>query len=92
MRPLKVDNIGNEDVTQGDVQSDRDLVAVIAVAWETEAVIEQQELVGAVAVAIKNLITCLECLSVLVHKCKVSVISHCLGDKPIELLIGLLAV
>ena len=59
---------------------------------ETEAVVQQQEFVGPVAIAVEDLLAWLDCLSVLVDQVKVCLIFHFARFKPVEFLVGLLAV
>ena len=62
------------------------------VAREAEAVVEEEELVGAVAIAVENLIARVEGLAVLVNQVEVCVLIVVLRFKPVKFLIGLLAV
>ena len=90
--PAKVYHLRHELFLDRNVEPQRKLVRIILVVWEAEAVIEQEELVGSIAVAVENLLTGLYHLSILVDQREVGVIRVLLRLKPIKFLISLIAV
>ena len=87
--PLKVDHVGHERVSDVHIQSHSNFVRVIPVVGETEAVVDEQEFVRAVAITVEGLISGLKGSSVVVGKAEVGLVVVLHAIVPIELLLGL---
>ena len=74
------------------VEPHRELVRVVLIVREAEAVVEQQELVRTVSVAVEDLIACFNRLPRLVHEGEVGFVLVLLRIIPIELFIRLITV
>ena len=86
-RPVEINDLGDEDLSNGYIETHREFITIIAIAWETESIIEQQELVRPISIAVVDLLTCLEIATILVHEVEIGVICVLLGIKPAELLL-----
>lgn len=77
MFPLQVKQVRRKDFIlkhkRRDVQAHWHFEGVVAVVGEHKAIVDEEEFVGAVSVAVKHLVPLLVILSILVHKRKVSI-------------------
>ena len=64
---MQVDYLWIESFRNRHIKAQWELIAIISVPWEAEAVIYQEEFVGSIAVAVVDLFTSLDGLTVLVY-------------------------
>ena len=72
--PQQVDYLWRERTFYWHIETEWELVAVISVILDAEAVVYQQEFVGSFAIAVEDLLTRLNCPSVYVNYIKVCLI------------------
>ena len=90
--PFEIDNFWHKDFSYGSIKTHRELKRVVTISREAESVVEQQELVRAITIAVEDLLSSLHCFPILVDKVEVSIIYDSLWIKPIELFVRLLTI
>ena len=64
---MQVDYLWGERFNYWHIKAHWELIAIISVTREAETIVYQEEFVRSIAVAVEDLLTRLDCLSVLVH-------------------------
>ena len=64
--PVQVDYLWRERFSYWYIEAHRELIAIVSVPWEAEAIVYQKEFVRSIAVAVEDLLARLDRLSVLV--------------------------
>jgi hypothetical protein len=90
-RADEIAHIRDERLAEITVHSEVESVAAVPVSREAEAIVDQEIFVGAVSIAVVNLVTGVERRSVIVHQDEKSVISERLVI-PVEFLVAFFAV
>ena len=85
--PVEINDLRDEDLSDGYIEAHREFITVIAITWETESIIEQEELVRPISIAVVDLLTCLEIATIFIHEVEVGVIRVLFGVEPAELLL-----
>ena len=82
---LQVNKLRDKLVNDGDVKPQMKLKRVVKIVWKAESIVDQQEFVRAITVAIEELISSLHCSSSLINHSEISGVDMLVSLKPGEL-------
>lgn len=89
--PTEIDKFRRENLVSVRVQAEWELIGVVAVTGEAESIVEQEELVRTIAIAVEDLISGLDCFPILIDVAEIGALGARIRIKPVKLLIRLLA-